>query len=351
MKNMKNIIIYGIIIVLCLASILGYFIKGNQSKVISTSGRVSEKEKKAHVEEVMKNSIAEPEPNPIIGVGQGTDFAKVTDTAIENSGELKAIIKKGNLVLIKPNLCTITPPGSALTTDYRVVEEVVNLAYKYGAGKVVIAEGPIFGNAFDKSALAVNKYNLIKNVELINLNDFDYTDCYGLTPKNTLTHKAIFIPKVYMDADVVISVAKLKTHFQPDAVVSLSLKNSFGVPPGKIYGIGEKDGLHDLGLKEAIVDINKIRKPDFAIIDGIIGGEGYGPINNTPVKSNVIFAGKDPVALDTVALTFMGFRVEQIPHVKLAGEEKLGISDLKSIKIKGADINKIKMKFTSELQN
>jgi uncharacterized protein (DUF362 family) len=86
-------------------------------------------------------------------------------------------------------------------------------------------------------------------------------------------------------------------------------------------------------------------KPDFFIIDGIVGGEGYGPLRNTPVDSQIVFAGRDPVALDTAAATFMGFTVDEIPHLKLASDEKLGISDLGSIKVVGADLDKIKMKF------
>jgi uncharacterized protein (DUF362 family) len=147
-----------------------------------------------------------------------------------------------------------------------------------------------------------------------------------------------------MDADVVINVAKLKTHFLTG--VSLGLKNCIGIPSYKLYGGGGgKIGLHDLGLFQVIIDLNKIRKPEFTIIDGIIGGENFGPYANTPVKSNVVFAGKDIVAVDTVALTFMGFSTENINNVKQAAQEKLGIDDLNKIKVKGADLNSIIMHF------
>jgi uncharacterized protein (DUF362 family) len=201
---------------------------------------------------------------------------------------------------------------------------------------------------FDTTSLNINKYGNIKGVEMVNMNSFNKEDCYELRPENNTTGKALFIPKVYMDADVVINVAKLKTHHQ--AVVTLSLKNSFGIPSAKVYGGGLKTGLHTLGLDESIVDLNLIRKADFFIIDGIVGGEGSGPINNTPVKSNIIFAGRDPVALDTVALTFMGFKLEQVPHVQLAGKKNIGISDLSKIRIVGADLNIIKMDFKSEFK-
>ena len=157
--------------------------------------------------------------------------------------------------------------------------------------------------------------------------------------------RAIFIPKIYMDADVVINIAKMKTHLL--TWVSLSLKNCIGIPSAKIYGsYGAKTGLHNMGLDNVIIDLNRIRKPDFAIIDGIIAGDGYGPVGNTPVKANIVLAGKDLVALDTAALTFMGGEIEDVSHLLLASQKGLGISDLSKIKIVGADLNAIKMKFT-----
>ena len=58
-----------------------------------------------------------------------------------------------------------------------------------------------------------------------------------------------------------------------------------------------------------------------------------------------MFAGKDPVAVDTVALNFMGFTVDKVSHVMLAGEKNLGISDLSQITVEGAVLDEIKMTF------
>jgi uncharacterized protein (DUF362 family) len=186
-------------------------------------------------------------------------------------------------------------------------------------------------------------------VEFLDINAIDKQDSYELTPpKSLLNGKKLFIPKAYMDADVVITAAKLKTHKLPEAVISLSLKNAFGVPAGKVYGgYGYKAGLHNFPLSEAIVEINKIRLPDFAVIDGIVGGEGFGPANNTAVKSEIVLAGKDLVAVDTIALTFMGFEVAKIPHIVLAAKEGLGVDDTAKIKVVGADLASIKMDFKS----
>lgn len=302
----------------------------------------SQEENQAHLQQVMSKETEELNPNPVVGIGQGSDYASVTREAVANAGGLADIITEGDIVLIKPNLCVQTEPaGSPMTTDYRVVQEVVNMAYECGASRVIIAEGNFSSNAFTNKK---NKYVEVVGAELYNFNDCVKEDCYELQPQKSLVGRGLFIPKIYMDADVVIDVAKLKTHFITK--VTLGLKNCIGVPSYKIYGsAGDKSGLHSLGIESVIIDINKIRKPDFTIIDGIVGGEKYGPYANTPVESNIILAGRDIVAVDAVGLTFMGFEVDKVSHVKLAAEEKLGICDLTAIQVVGADLDAIKMKF------
>lgn len=381
MKNLKTVVLYGVIALLCVAAFAGYVVKNvgkstgtaaaatettaaatadTQSETTAASSEAASEEPSAakedpgkleHAREIMARSAAEPAPNPVVGIGRGNAYDTVTEEAIVNAGGLKDIVKPGSVVLIKPNICTLAEAGSPQITDYRAVQKVIDLVAQLGASRVIVAEGTIVGNSFDAGWLDYNKYGEIKGAELVNLNGIEKADCYELQPEKSLTGKALFIPKFYMDADVVISVAKLKTHFQTDAVVSLVLKNAYGVPSEKVYGgYGYKGGLHALGLKESIVDINKIRKPDFCVIEGIVGGEGYGPLNNTPVKSEIVFAGTDPVAVDTAALTFMGFKVEEVPHVKLAAEEKLGIAELADIRIVGADLKKVVMDFESQFK-
>ncbi|MFZ5988974.1 MAG: DUF362 domain-containing protein [Bacillota bacterium] len=354
MKNLKSFLVYGTIIVLGIISIAGYIVSkkpagtGVAGDIAINTAAPKDKELQQgsslpdKVLEKVKKAALITDSTPIVGVGRGDDYGKVVREAVENAGELKNLIKKGDTVLIKPNLINGFPAGSAMCTDHRIIQQIADIAKEYGAERVIVAEASMSGNVF-KAA----EYDKITGVELIDMNQYDKADCYEIKPEKSLTGKALFIPKIYMDADVVICAAKLKTHFQPDAVVSLSLKNSFGVPSNKIYNnIGYKNILHAIGdLKDVIVDINRIRKPDFVVIDGIVAGEGNGPLNNTPVNANTVFAGSDPVAVDTAALTFMGFTVEEVPHVKLAGEEGLGISDIAKIKVQGAVLDEIKMKF------
>ena len=90
--------------------------------------------------------------------------------------------------------------------------------------------------------------------------------------------KELYFPKVVLRADFVVSMPKLKTHHW--AGVTLSLKNMFGTVPGGCYG-WPKNVLHWAGIDRAILDINAAVRPDFAIVDGIVGMEGNGPIQGS----------------------------------------------------------------------
>ena len=155
------------------------------------------------------------------------------------------------------------------------------------------------------------------------------------------------MPKIYVDADVVISVPKLKTNYAVGP--SLGLKNGFGAPPKPLVNDGArwKWGLHNRGIEKSIVEINLLRKPDFVVIDGIIAGEGNGPTNNDSVDAQIVFAGVDVMAVDTIASYFMGFNPQKLPHLKLAAEHGLGEYRMENIEVAGAKIHAIRMDFDS----
>ena len=105
----------------------------------------------------------------------------------------------------------------------------------------------------------------------------------------------LYLSRTIATADVVISLPKLKTHHWAGA--TLSLKNLFGTLPGICYG-WPKNELHWRGIHNSIVDIALTRTPDLAIVDGIIGMEGDGPLNGTAKPFGALIMGHDLVAVD-----------------------------------------------------
>jgi uncharacterized protein (DUF362 family) len=153
--------------------------------------------------------------------------------------------------------------------------------------------------------------------------------------------KELYLPKTVLGVDVVVSMPKLKTHHWAGA--TLSLKNMFGVVPGSCYG-WPKNVLHWAGIDRAILDINAAVRPDFAIVDGIVGMEGNGPIQGTPKDCGVLIFGDDPVAVDATSCRVMGLLPERIKYVAAAGT-LLGHTKTEKIQQVGESIEAVRSPF------
>jgi uncharacterized protein (DUF362 family) len=117
----------------------------------------------------------------------------------------------------------------------------------------------------------------------------------------------------------------------------------FGTVPGSCYG-WPKNVLHWAGIDNAILDINAAVKPDFAIVDGIVGMEGNGPIQGTPKACGALIFGDDPVAVDATCCRVMGLMPERIKYLASAGT-MLGHVNANKIQQVGGNIDSVFSRF------
>ncbi len=229
-------------------------------------------------------------------------------------------------VLVKPNYIDASHPSTGITTDARVIEGVVKFLVEKGNSNIAIGEGSGFSDTMRAFSVAgVDKVAERWKIDLIDLNKDEYVQVKVPSP---LALKTTKIAQTALNS-AIISVPKLKLHRL--AGVTLSLKNMMGVvkPKGQIH--------NPLGKK--IADLASVVKPRLAVIDGIIGGEGH-ERSGKPVEMNLVVAGLDPVAVDTVGATIMGFDPKKASHISLAAEKGLGICDLDKIRVLGEPIEK-----------
>ena len=92
------------------------------------------------------------------------------------------------------------------------------------------------------------------------------------------------------------------------------MKNLFGVMPGAFYG-WPKNVLHQMGIEQSIVDINAAARPHLAIVDGVIGMEGDGPIMGSPRTAGVLILGRNLPAVDATASRLMGIDPGRIGYL------------------------------------
>jgi uncharacterized protein (DUF362 family) len=223
----------------------------------------------------------------------------------------------GKRVLLKPNLVEFDPKG-VINTHPAVIEAAVDAFKTLGAREVIVAEGP--GHRRDNEYLisASGLYDVIKEhrIRYVDLN----TDDVRLTRlKSSFTHfQQLYLPETLYNADLLVSMPKLKTHHW--AGVTLSLKNMFGVVPGSVYG-WPKNALHWAGIVGSILDINSsLPLPRFAIVDGIVGMEGNGPLQGQEKRGGVLVFGDDLVAVDATAARLMKIEPSKVKYIEKAGE-------------------------------
>jgi uncharacterized protein (DUF362 family) len=248
---------------------------------------------------------------------------------------------KRKRILLKPNLVEFDPRG-VINTHPAVIEAAIDSFRSLGAAQVVVAEGP--GHRRDNEYLlsASGLYDVIQEhrVRYVDLN----TDDVRATPlRSSFTDlKQLYLPESLYGADLLVSMPKLKTHHWVG--VTLSLKNMFGVVPGVVYG-WPKNILHWQGIHQSILDINSsLPLPQFAIVDGIVGMEGNGPLQGQAKSSGVLIFGDDLVAVDATAARLMTIEPQKIDYLAKAGEF-LGNLNQEKIEQIGERLDKLRQDF------
>jgi uncharacterized protein (DUF362 family) len=222
---------------------------------------------------------------------------------------------KDKSVLLKPNLVGLDPHGF-INTHPTVIAAARECFLRMGAAQVLVGDGP----ALDRDTEAIlESVRLREHLGPLDraFVDLNLDEVQRVTlPTHASRLRELYLPKTCMGVDFVVSMPKLKTHHW--AGVTLSMKNMFGIVPGACYG-WPKNVLHWAGIDRAILDINAAARPDFAIVDGIVGMEGNGPIQGQPKASGVLVFGNDPVAVDATCCRVMGLRPEGVRYLAQAG--------------------------------
>lgn len=227
---------------------------------------------------------------------------------------------RGKRILLKPNLVETSLGAPHINTHPLVVRAAAEAFLKAGAARVLVAEGP--GHIHD-TLLVLEESGLAEVLaeDKIPFVDLNYDNGYLAPNRGGFSRlKTLTFPETLKGADWIVSLAKLKTHHW--AGVTLSMKNLFGVMPGIYYG-WPKNVLHHAGIEECILDITATLKPHFAIVDGIVGMEGDGPIMGTPKEAGVLVMGRNLPAVDATCARVMGVDPLKVKYLA-AAQKSLG---------------------------
>jgi uncharacterized protein (DUF362 family) len=234
---------------------------------------------------------------------------------LEPLGGMAAFIKKGDRVLLKPNLLTASRPGNECITRPELVYCVAKMVQSVG-GKPFMGDSPAFGTAH--GVAEANGYlPLLKALEIpiVEFNGDRY-----FTESENFNH--LRLSKEAMAADVVINLPKVKSHSQ--LTMTLGVKNLFGCVPGKMKAWWHMEAGKDADrFGEMLVETARAINPDLTILDGIIGHQGNGPINGEPHPLGVLAASADVFALDWAIADILQVNPDHVPT--LAAQRRLGL--------------------------
>lgn len=270
---------------------------------------------------------------PDIAVAKGAPAA-ATKAAVEMLGGIRKFVKKGNKVVIKPNMSFANPPEKATNTHPEVVRELAVMCKEAGASRIMILDNPLqpaeqclklsgiadaCKSVDDKMVQMISKPSLFQETAIPNSVTLNKTD----------------IMKDVLKADVLIAAPVAKSH--SGAAVSLSMKGMMGL-------IHYRTGLHWLDLHSCIVDLATVLKADLVVTDGtrVLSTDGpRGP--GKVLKMNTVIASEDMVAADAYAASTFEwygkkFKPAQVRYIREAHERGLGRMDVENLKIKTVSV-------------
>lgn len=349
-----------------------------------------------------------PPPTAPVAVAKcpayGPEVRATLATMFDQIGGLPRLVK-GKTVAVKLNLTgeatesvKSLPKGVTYWVHPEVVGSTINLLGKAGARRIRLLESTMSPAESLEEFMREAGWNPRDFSSAASGVEFENTNYPGQSGKYTrlwvpgggMLFRAYDVNHSYEDCDVYVSLAKLKEH--STAGVTLSMKNSFGIPPCTIYGEGAgidapakvvkgaRAMLHDgdrqpskTALPENLptsprdpgyrvprvtADLVAARPIHLAIIDGIstvAGGEGSWVSGCRPVHAGLLIAGTNCVATDAVATALMGFDpmaergtppFEKCDStLKLAERLGIGTRDLNRIEVVGASISSAKINF------
>ncbi len=282
--------------------------------------------------------------NTRVSIVQCSDYSEVKNAikeALDLIGGLEKIIVPGSRVLLKPNVLAIRPPEDAVTTHPAVVSAMCELVSEAG-GIPFVGDGSGVTRHDSTATAEALKVSGIEaavsscGAELINLETSGFVE---VDVPGARQFSRLYISKAVLEADVIISLPKLKTHEL--TLYTGAVKNFFGTVPRKIRK--QAHFLEDRELfGEALVDIYSFLKPHLAVMDGVVGMEGDGPAGGTPAYAGVVMASYDCVALDMVASELIGFDPMQVPTNKAALARGFGV---RHPELAGSPLEEVKVSF------
>ncbi len=263
-------------------------------------------------------------PYDLVAV-KGGEAEVMFEKGIASLGGMSAFVKRGQTVVVKPNIGWDTVPERAATTNPKLIGKIVEHCLKAGAKDVFVFDKTCDNWQKCYSSSGIEKAVKDAGGEIVTGNSEDMYKPVSIPKgkklKNAKVHELI------VNSDVFINVPVLKSH--GGATISIAMKNLMGI-------VWDRGFWHKNDLHQCIADLPTWRKPDLNIVDAYRVLKRNGPRGVSVEDVEVLKAlliSKDIVAVDTAATKLFGLDPKTIGHIVKASEAGVGTMNLESLKI------------------
>ncbi len=245
---------------------------------------------------------------------------------IEALGGIGKYVKKGQRVVVKPNIGWDVTPERAGNTNPKLIEEIVKHCYQAGAKEVVV-----FDNTCDNWQRSYKNSGIeaaVKNAggKIVPGNTEGYYHAISVSGARNL--KSAKVHELILESDVFINVPILKSH--GSTKLTMSMKNLMGV----VWNRGE---WHKNDLHQCIADFAAYRKPDLNIMDAYYVMKRNGPrgvSEEDVVTMKSLLISPDMVTIDAAGAKLFGIEPTEVRYIQIAEEQKVGRATLDQLNIK-----------------
>jgi uncharacterized protein (DUF362 family)/Pyruvate/2-oxoacid:ferredoxin oxidoreductase delta subunit len=249
--------------------------------------------------------------------------------AVDRAFELFSPDLRGKKVLVKPNVLRASEAAEGIVTHPAVLRAVVEKVEAMAPASLVVGDNPgvfCYGEnerSFEKTGLREAAKGYYRNIG----NEAQEIDF------NPDFLARVAVSRAVLDADIIISLPKFKTHGL--TVITGAIKNSFGFLPGAQKGRLHRAAGSAERFHEAIVEVFRLRAADLFLVDAVVGMEGNGPAGSDLREIGLILASDNAVAVDTVMAAMVGLDPMALPFLRHAKRLGLGDPDLGALEIVG----------------
>lgn len=262
--------------------------------------------------------------------------------ALAPLGGLASVVRAGQRVLIKLNLLAAYEPERAVTTHPALARVLVRMVQALGAV-------PVLGDSPGGVNTPANYQALLKKTGFTQVVEETGCECVlfdervqEIAPQGARVYKKFTAVTAPSEADVIISLPKLKTH--QFAYYTGAVKTLFGFLPGLKKAEYHLHAGKDIKqFAELLLDIYETFPPALHIMDAVVGMEGQGPSHGTPRQVGLLLASRSGAALDYVMTDLIGLRPLEVPTVRAAAIRGIGPKSLEEITLYGESLDAVRV--------